>query len=198
MLQVDFLTLWNDISNYVIACIYSGAWMGHISHLMDNPKLVEFFPDGSIESAKSQVRCEDASFFFFHKMFDTRIIDTWGESPVQTIDMFDFSGTEIDTSLSSSPPSLPPISSLCVEVLHLSSTERLLHSCVNRTKEGWVRPRLLICPSAVWMSHLSVYYAQTRHGREMDGVLKSLSHFIGPKNADKIRSFSCFVLLLLL
>jgi hypothetical protein len=37
--------------------------------------------------------CEDASFYFFHKMFDYRVNNpSFGDSPVQTVDMLDFFG----------------------------------------------------------------------------------------------------------
>jgi hypothetical protein len=70
----------------------SGAWFGTMAHLLNNTKLAKFFPHGIID--KQSVRCEDASFFFFHNMFDYRFIDTLKSSPVHTIDLIDFFGTK--------------------------------------------------------------------------------------------------------
>jgi hypothetical protein len=77
---------------------------------------------------------------------------------------------------------------LSFTVLHLSSIERLLYSCVNRSKEGWVSMCCFCCclVNVTWR-RLCVCCEQDLHGREMDHVLKSLSVFLGPRNEDKIR-----------
>ena len=71
----------------------SGAWLGTVKHLLDNPLFERKFYNESI-SKSEKVRCEDASFYFFHHMFEVNYDPNpgWGTSPVQTIDLLDFSG----------------------------------------------------------------------------------------------------------
>ena len=82
----------------VCVCVCgSGAWLGTVKHLLDNPLVEKTFPNEEIKK-KSQspyrIRCEDASFYFFHHMFEVKRDPTpgWGVWPVQTIDLLDFSG----------------------------------------------------------------------------------------------------------
>ena len=72
----------------------SGAWLGTVKHLLDNPLVEQKFPNERIKRTQNTLRCEDASFYFFHHMFEVKKDPNpaWGMSPVQTIDLLDFSG----------------------------------------------------------------------------------------------------------
>lgn len=76
---------------------------------MDNPLLERIFPEEQLQKKQRVLRCEDASFYFFHHMFEVKHDPNpkWGMSPVQSIDLFDFS------------------------VIHLSTLERTQRHCLT-------------------------------------------------------------------
>mmetsp|Transcript_26637 Transcript_26637/g.45030 ORF Transcript_26637/g.45030 Transcript_26637/m.45030 type:complete len:354 (-) Transcript_26637:523-1584(-) len=78
---------------------FSGAWLGTVKHLLDNPLIEKKFPNERIIKSPNLVRCEDASFYFFHHMFEVKTDPNpgWGMSPVQTIDLLDFSVLHLST-----------------------------------------------------------------------------------------------------
>ena len=64
---------------------------------MDSPLINSQFPGEEILKNHSVIRCEDASFYFFHHMFEVKYDPNpgWGMSPIQTIDLLDFSGNKM-------------------------------------------------------------------------------------------------------
>lgn len=80
----------------ILSCC-SGAWLGTVRHLLENVLIERKFPNEDIPASQSTLRCEDASFFFFHHMFEVKKDPnpSWGMSPIQTVDLLDFSGEDL-------------------------------------------------------------------------------------------------------
>lgn len=71
---------------------FSGAWFGQSQHITFSPDLGDFNSSKRAQLMK-RVYCEDASNWFFHKMFRHKAPNyAWGDMPAQSIDVFDFSG----------------------------------------------------------------------------------------------------------
>lgn len=80
---------------------FSGAWLGHVSHVMENPDIAHY-ESGKIFLGNRRIACEEASWAFFYSISRKNGVtaerkQSYGSYPHFTVDTFDFSVYHLST-----------------------------------------------------------------------------------------------------